>query len=160
MNHDQLKDILFELKDGVLTGAVRDQAQAHLADCADCRRELAEIQATAALLFKAPNVDPSERFVQSVMGRIDTLPAARRGVAAWLDSLRSGGDGLFYRRLAAAGAMAAAIAAAVIFRPVPETPLADSETDVVYMTEVLEDTVAEEDPAGPNFETEIETYFL
>jgi hypothetical protein len=105
-------------------------------------------------------VDPSERFVQSVMGRIDTLPAARRGVAAWLDSLRSGGDGLFYRRLAAAGAMAAAIAAAVIFRPVPETPLADSETDVVYMTEVLEDTVAEEDPAGPNFETEIETYFL
>ena len=77
MDHKAMKDKIFALYDGELEGASRQEAEAHLAACAECRRTYENWTKTAKILFKAPSPAPSEFFVQSVMNRIRDLEAPK-----------------------------------------------------------------------------------
>ena len=70
MNHEILKDKLFVLYDGELSGEDRRLIENHLAGCADCSRTHAQWQRTAKAFFRVPQVEVSEAFVQRVMDRI------------------------------------------------------------------------------------------
>ena len=87
MKHHLRQDQLFTLHDGELTGAARREAEAHLADCAVCRKTLAQWQRTANALFRAPDVHPSDAFVHQLMERIKALEQPRRA-APWVVAIR------------------------------------------------------------------------
>ena len=65
--------------DGTLDRQERDAVAAHLADCAACRQETAELSTTADLLHELPHYRPSRSF------RLDPATARReRGNVVWL----------------------------------------------------------------------------
>ena len=72
MDHKTIQDQLFALHDGELTGAARRAVEDHLLDCVDCRAIVAQWKQVAGVLFRSPEVFPSEVFVQRVMQRITT----------------------------------------------------------------------------------------
>ena len=64
--------------DDALSAVERSAVDAHLDTCADCRRRLAELRATASLIRALPDLVPSRRLVP----RIATVPV-------WLAPLRT-----------------------------------------------------------------------
>jgi hypothetical protein len=81
----KLADLLLEPK------KVDAKVQAHVAECADCRKELAELEATMALLdsWKAP--EPSPYFLSKLNARMREERAAEpaRWPASWIGRLRA-----------------------------------------------------------------------
>jgi anti-sigma factor RsiW len=68
MEHKELEDKILLLRDGRLSREETRLAEAHLADCAECRALLAD--AEKIKLFAAPLPPASDRFVLSVMSKI------------------------------------------------------------------------------------------
>ena len=87
MNHPILKDKLFDLYDGELTGVARQEVQAHLADCASCRQTYEQWEKTAKAFFEAPVVEESEAFVQKLMKRVAALEEPEPE-ATWMGGFR------------------------------------------------------------------------
>lgn len=71
---------LSALLDGELLGDEETAARAHLAECPPCRDELAEVEATRAVLRGLPFVDPPPGFVDAYIG--GRRRRRRRAVAA------------------------------------------------------------------------------
>jgi len=93
---------LIAYRDGEEQG--RAKATAHLADCPECREELARIEAVFAALDAMPVPDPGTDYERRVWQRLEPrLPEKR---AHWWEGLFAA------RRLAVVGAMAALILAA------------------------------------------------
>jgi hypothetical protein len=68
----EIRELLPEVAMGVASGDVRAKALAHLAGCADCRRELEEIAATVdELLLLAPEHEPPTGFDVRVLDALD-----------------------------------------------------------------------------------------
>ena len=82
MSHDTLKEKLFALYDGELTGEVRHEVEAHVANCSECRTAYAQWQQTASTFFRAPDVQTSDAFVHQMMGRLTASVRPRRA-APW-----------------------------------------------------------------------------
>jgi hypothetical protein len=114
MTCDQMRELFSALVDEALSPEERVGLDAHLASCADCRRELEGFQQTVALVRSAPPV-------RAPVGFVDRVLAAARP-APW------------YRRLArrlfvplsvklpveAAAVVVVAILAVVLYRETPE----------------------------------------
>ncbi len=85
MNHQTLKDKMFALYDGELSGKELQEAQAHLASCQECGRAYAQWQRTAKTFFRVPEVEESEAFVHRVMERLEALnePKPSRAWVTW-----------------------------------------------------------------------------
>jgi hypothetical protein len=83
---EDLHDLIPELAMGVAPGEERARALAHLAGCADCRRELEEATSTVdELLLLAPEQEPSPGFearVLSAMQPSSVRPRLRWGLLA------------------------------------------------------------------------------
>ena len=77
MDHNTIRDQLFALYDGELTGPPRRAVEDHLFDCAECRAVMAQWQHVAGALFPSPACSASEVFVQRVMRRIAAAPTSR-----------------------------------------------------------------------------------
>lgn len=93
---EETRELVTELALGIADGAERSRALEHLADCADCRRDLERQSAIAdGLLELAPEQEPPLGFELGVLRAIQP-PAARRGS--------------IQRRLAVVAAVAAAVA--------------------------------------------------
>jgi len=72
MNHDQLKEKIFEFTDAELSAGEAADVQAHLKTCAECQTALMQWQKTATVFFRsAPAPEPSEYFVTRVMARLE-----------------------------------------------------------------------------------------
>lgn len=68
-------DTLNAYLDGAVTPAERDSVEAHLATCAACRQDLAELRATVALLRGLPQHEPRRSFhVAAEVRRPTSLP--------------------------------------------------------------------------------------
>ena len=113
--HDEVQQLLPWFANRTLGDAEREQVEAHLAQCAECRAELAAERQLAAAIESsaASDTGPSwERMKQKLeaAGKPDFRPAApfwmRRVPLAW----------------AIAGPMAAAAAIAILFVNLPATP--------------------------------------
>jgi anti-sigma factor RsiW len=84
MDHEMIKDKIFELYDGELAGGKRQEALAHLNGCQECRELYQGWAKTAKVFFKAPAAQSSEYFVHRVMERVHELetpkPTVRWGL--------------------------------------------------------------------------------
>ncbi len=67
MTCHEVRDELSALLDGALPAAERQALEAHLAACADCRRELDQLRATVARLAQLPAARAPAGFVDRVM---------------------------------------------------------------------------------------------
>ncbi|HZU72025.1 MAG TPA: zf-HC2 domain-containing protein [Acidimicrobiales bacterium] len=77
MNCEQLEERSAELALGILSGAERAEALAHLDGCTDCRLRVEALASTAdALLELAPSVEPPLGFESRVVARLS--PPRRR----------------------------------------------------------------------------------
>jgi hypothetical protein len=93
---EETRALLAELALGIADGADRARVLEHVADCADCRRELERQSAIAdGLLVLAPEHEPPPGFELGVLRSIQPPPARR---------------GAILRRLAVVAAVAAAVA--------------------------------------------------
>ena len=91
------REVLSELALGIADGAERAEALAHVADCAECRRELERQSAIAdGLLTLTPEQEPPIGFELGVLRAIHPPPAPRRR--------------FLWRPLAVAAALTAAVA--------------------------------------------------
>jgi hypothetical protein len=86
--HDA-REQLSALLDGALPAADRQALDAHLATCADCRRELDQLRGTVALLGRLPPVRAPAGFVDRVMVEVDRPSRLRRLLDALFRPLRT-----------------------------------------------------------------------
>jgi hypothetical protein len=71
----EVRDLIPELAMGVASGDARARSLAHLAHCADCRRELEDVAGTVdALLLLAPVREPPSGFDARVLAALDESP--------------------------------------------------------------------------------------
>src|SRR5689334_11612796 len=79
MTCDDTRALAPELALGIADGAERAEVLAHLADCAECRRAVAELtEVTDELLLIAPEHEPPVGFESRVLAQLDPQPARRR----------------------------------------------------------------------------------
>lgn len=79
--NDPIREWIPAYHDGELTAALREQVEAHLPTCADCRADLAELRALSGLLHEAPLAlsETADAFASRVVRR---LPGRREAFAA------------------------------------------------------------------------------
>jgi len=77
MNHDEIREKLFDLYDRPLTKRERQMVESHLPDCDECRRAFEDWQTISHTLFTQPALSEAQedRFVAKVMGRIQKAPS-------------------------------------------------------------------------------------
>lgn len=78
MNCDDARELCSALVDEALTPTERAALDAHLAGCADCRRELERLRATVSLLRAAPPLRAPAGFVDRVLEAARPTPWYRR----------------------------------------------------------------------------------
>jgi hypothetical protein len=83
MTCHESRERLSELLDEVLPARERAEVEAHLAGCAECRRELERLRATVSLLQRVEPMRAPAGFVGRVMAAARPVPWYRR-LAAWL----------------------------------------------------------------------------
>jgi hypothetical protein len=95
---EEVRDLLPELAAGVAAGDDRARALAHLASCADCRQELAELSAVIdELVLLAPAREPSPGFESAVLSALSPRnrwrpsPVVLAAAASLLGALLAGG---------------------------------------------------------------------
>jgi hypothetical protein len=84
--HD-VRERLSDLVDDALEAEARAQVDAHLAGCADCRRELDRLRATVSLLRAVERPHAPAGFVDRVLEAARPIPRHRR-VRDWLAAVR------------------------------------------------------------------------
>lgn len=130
-----LDDVIAELALGLLDGAERAAALAHIERCGDCQAEVASLTAVGEqLLLLAPEVPPPAGFESRVLGRIDPAPEG-------LSPLRSSGAGRSrrWRQVRVFGGVAAAVIMMIALVVVGRwTGSDDGGTVAVSSTEMLD----------------------
>jgi hypothetical protein len=113
MCHD-VREQLSALIDDALASHERETLDAHLATCADCRRELEQLRATAALLRRLPVVRAPAGFVDRVMTAAHRPPWPRRLLDALFVPLR------VKLPLEAAAVLLVGVSALYVYQQTPE----------------------------------------
>ena len=102
----------------LLDGTVADTAVSHLASCASCRNQLAELRATRQAAFEAGVPEPSPLFWNHLSARVrDAVAGEPAQVAPWWHAEWS------WRIAGFASAAAAAIAVAVALQAPNRAPM-------------------------------------
>ena len=123
--HAVIIDVLEEYLSGHLPPSALDRFQGHLATCAECRREVEEIQESSGLLSALKSneaVEPPPSFVAQVMQGVAEQPAP----TFWTIF----GDFAFGRRVVFASLLTLAVLGTVLvsreesYEPNPTTPQA------------------------------------
>jgi hypothetical protein len=82
---DEVRDLLPELAADVADGDERAKALAHLAGCADCRRELDEMTTVVdRLVLLAPEHEPSPGFESAVLAAMGATRGSHRRAGAFV----------------------------------------------------------------------------
>ena len=87
MNCHDAREWLSDLLDDALEAEARAQVDAHLAGCAECRRELDRLRATVSLLHAVERPQAPAGFVDRVLEAARPAPWYRR-VLDWLSAVR------------------------------------------------------------------------
>ena len=122
--------------DAELSPRESERFRAHLAACADCRRDVAEFRTTKSLLASLPQPVPRRTLTLNA----EQALSPRRGAASWSTPVRGG---LVARAatafsVAAAAALGAAILADVTTDPGADAPVVGLETAFVTQAPVTE----------------------
>ena len=111
--HDA-RESLSDLLDDALASEARAQIDAHLAGCADCRRELDRLRATVSLLHAVERPRAPAGFVNRVLEAARPAPWYRRALD-WLSAVR-----LLRFPVEAAAVVLVASLAVYVFQVTPE----------------------------------------
>jgi hypothetical protein len=125
MTCEHTRQLASELALGIADGAERAEALRHLAECADCRRAVAELsEVTDELLMLAPEREPPMGFESRVLARLQPAPqpAPRRAGRRWRRA---------FQVLAPAAAAAAIAVAVVLGATSDDRRLADQYRDTL-----------------------------
>ncbi|MCF8010954.1 MAG: zf-HC2 domain-containing protein [Clostridiales bacterium] len=98
MRCQEVKELLSGYIDGQLDDACRKEVSAHLDECEECCKELAELQKAVSLMRHAPEISPPSQFKNNLISQVHKDKAKEPG-----------GPGKFLRRHRAAAAAAAAV---------------------------------------------------
>lgn len=118
MNHDELKNLLLEYFDGELQDRRAAEVKAHAAVCPECAARLEELAFASRAAASALKRPAGEEFENAVMAgvRARQVPAPARRLFPRVDAARHFIVEVFgLRRLALAGACAAALTVAVFY---------------------------------------------
>ena len=142
MKCDELKELLPLYDAGALGWWQRRNVQRHVEGCADCRRELSALKATAELIAQAPRVEAPMEVWRGIEATLDEEPVRQvsRGF-------------VFPRRLAggltgAAVVGAVAIGAFMLRAPSPEPHVFDQPAPFVRYHSILAQNDALSDQVG------------
>ena len=72
MSPDSFADRLSDYIDGALSGAEREELDAHLAECTDCRALVRDLRSVRREARSLPPVEPPEQVWESIADRIRT----------------------------------------------------------------------------------------
>lgn len=129
----------------LVDGTRADASEPHLATCAECRLQLAELRALTVEVSTVDVPEPSPLFWNHLSARVrDAVEAEPRGVAAWF-------HGWNWRTATVAGAAAVVLlAAALVVRDIgPASPRAgDAAPPTVVETTVASEPLADDEPFG------------
>lgn len=121
MLHETIQQKLFALYDGPLTEKERKLVEGHLANCAECRKAIAEWKAISSRLFVTQTFSEASEdfFVAKVMDRVSslsrqTLQTSWNLALRWLVPLLG----------------SAAVAAWLLFTVLPDAPAFSSSPNV------------------------------
>lgn len=78
MTCPETRELLSALLDEALDVREREQVEAHLTGCPDCRRELEGLRSTVSLLSRVERVRAPGGFVDKIMGEVYPVPWYRR----------------------------------------------------------------------------------
>ena len=81
MRCDDALDQLTDYLDDALPAPAKAVLDAHMADCAECRRELAEVREVIALLHAVPTEPMPEALPGRIFAALDALPESVPGLA-------------------------------------------------------------------------------
>ena len=128
MDHETIKDNLLTFRDAELPSAQRQEIQAHLQACEDCKNILARWDVAAAEFKQTSLLPASGVFVNNVMGRLAALekempsPAPRRwSFVNWLLPLLGYGLAFFLIFLAISARETSVNTGTVLLADVPQT---------------------------------------
>ncbi|MCG3204644.1 MAG: hypothetical protein KCHDKBKB_01359 [Elusimicrobia bacterium] len=72
MNHESIKEKLYDYQDGELSDQEQLEIETHLSTCLECRHRLATWGKIAETIFSAPPSSNTDHFVTRVMAQIDS----------------------------------------------------------------------------------------
>ena len=84
IDHDEIRSLLSAYCDGDLDPVRTAVVERHLAECADCRAEVADLQTLLRLLHSTPPVEAPPWLSSRIMARVREQQAVRHG---WLRRL-------------------------------------------------------------------------
>lgn len=84
MDHATVRSLLSAYLDGAVSPAEKNVIEEHLENCADCRRELAELEKTVLRIRGFGEEEPPPWMAQQVMARVREVAEQRRGIFHWL----------------------------------------------------------------------------
>ncbi len=108
MTHEQIQELLSAYIDGDLRPDERDEVQAHLEGCAECREELALLELTVEALHDLPDIEAPAGFADAVLDRVE----AEAPTVATAAGARSDAKVIPFRRARRAALVAAPLALA------------------------------------------------
>lgn len=73
MKHKKIKDALYALYDGELSGEMCLEVESHMKTCGECRQIYQNWGEISKTFLKVPQVAPTDAFVENVMERIEAL---------------------------------------------------------------------------------------
>jgi anti-sigma factor RsiW len=87
VRHSRANARLNDFVEGDLRPEERARVAAHVAECDECSRDLAELRATVSLLQRLPDPELPRGFTAAVMARVRAGEAERQGFRSWLRRL-------------------------------------------------------------------------
>jgi anti-sigma factor RsiW len=145
MTCDAARELLSALVDEELSVEQTRELRAHLAGCADCRRELEALRSTVALVRSVPPVRAPIGFVDRVLAAARPTPWYRRLARRLFVPLR------IKVPIEAAAVVVVAIIAVHLFRETRELELATRrEAPQSAVSDVTQTTAAPAAPAAPS----------
>jgi|HubBroStandDraft_6_1064221.scaffolds.fasta_scaffold367407_2 hypothetical protein len=161
MNCETCRDRMAELADGTLDAATADLARAHLAGCADCRRDFETLSRTLAALDGLPTGAPSPSLRARVMGDIEAEKLTQRDQADWASSIRAAAVPRPARRFAWAPLLLQILGACALVvvgftfgeRTATQRQLNDLRARVDTIGQLFEQSVLQKSTTGDRIET-------
>ena len=136
--NSKLADLLLE-SDATIAEVHKDEL-AHLADCADCRKQLDELRATMAMLDAWEAPEPNQYFMTRLNARLEEERQA--APAGWLERMRARFTYSSRLTLRPVAAMAMTVVLLVgggtYFVMAPDQPPTPPETAVVHDLQTLD----------------------
>jgi hypothetical protein len=165
MNCQTCHERMAELADARLDEATAAPVRAHIAGCADCRRDFDAVSRTLRALDALPAAAPSHRLRARVMGLIETEKLTERGRAEWASSIRGAAGARPGRRHPWAPALLRALGACALValgflvgeRAATDRKVADLSARVDTMGQLVEQSVLQRRATGDRIETVLAT---